>query len=430
VSNSPVRIHYIHEGPVPSLAANAVQVAKMCAAFQATGASVALTVPTGRAATSRDVAVEYRLSSELTIRRLPIPRIPGRQLLFGSIALMGGWSRDVIIFTRSIPVALIATTVGMPTALEMHQPPDTLRPVLIERMRRIMKRTSFLMVIVISERLKQQYEQVFPGLGDRILVAPDGADVVDVDDADVMPLTGAFKVGYVGHLYSGRGMEIIEQLAPRLSHMVFHIVGGNAADLGRWRARMSHVPNVVLHGHVPHSVTRRYLAAMDVVVAPYQRVVLGAGGGTTNLADGMSPLKIFEYMAAGKAIVASDLPALHEMLEDGHNALLCPPEDVDGWVTRLAQLEADSGLRRRLGVQGRCDLLERYTWDRRARAILTALSKALARSGRASGAVSDVRPALDFDLLRAAPQTFPNDNTGGKRHERPHCDDEKGRAEH
>ena len=60
--------------------------------------------------------------------------------------------------------------------------------------------------------------------------------------------------------------------------------------------------------------------------APDIRVVFGVGGGT-NLADWISPLKMFEYMAQGKAIVASDLPMLREVLRNGENALLCDSDD-------------------------------------------------------------------------------------------------------
>jgi glycosyltransferase involved in cell wall biosynthesis len=195
-----------------------------------------------------------------------------------------------------------------------------------------------------------------------------------------VPLAGSFRVGYLGHLYPGKGMELIEQLAPIRPRMTFHIVGGRPADVSRWRERTRAVPNIVYHGHVPHAETRRYLASMDVVLAPYQRVVVGSGGGA-NLADWMSPLKIFEYMAEGKAILSSDLPVLREVLVDRSNALLRGPEDVAGWADGLSALETDARLRARIGAQGRNDLLERYTWNQRARAILAAVSGDSSQAG-------------------------------------------------
>jgi glycosyltransferase involved in cell wall biosynthesis len=290
------------------------------------------------------------------------------------MAIVGHWSREAIVFTRSVSVGRMATLLGVPTVVELHAPISTLRNVMRERLRRVANRPSFRFVVVISERLKQDYQACFPELRDRILVAPDGADPVNGHPANVVPLTGSFKVGYLGHLYPGKGMELIELLAPLRPQMTFHIVGGRPAELAQWRDRTRATPNIVYHGHVPHAETRRYLAAMDVVLAPYQRVVHGSGGGALNLADWMSPLKIFEYMAEGKAILSSDLPVLREVLVDGSNALLRAPEDVAGWAEGLSMLEADARLRSRLGAQGKRDMLERYTWNQRARAILSAVS--------------------------------------------------------
>ena len=353
----------------------------MCAAFQANGASVTLTVPAGRAATDEEVTAQYRLSSELIVRRLPNVPMPGSKLIFGGLAVLRQWSSEAIVFTRSVSIGRMSTLLGLPTVLELHAPISTLRDVMPERLRRVADRSSLRLVVVISKRLKQDYEANFPELRDRILVAPDGADPVNGLPGDIVPLSGTFKVGYLGHLYPGKGMELIEMLAPLRPQMTFHIVGGTQYELSRWRERTSAIPNIVYHGYVPHAETRRYLASMDVVIAPYQRVVRGSGGGEANLADWMSPLKIFEYMAEGKAMLSSDLPVLREVLVDGSNALLRGPEDVAGWAAALSTLEADACLRARLGEQGKRDLLERYTWHQRARAILTAVSSDSSQAG-------------------------------------------------
>lgn len=353
----------------------------MCAAFQANGASVTLTVPAPRFPTDGEVTARYRLSSNLVVRRLPNIPLPGSKLIFAAMALIAQWSKQAIVFTRSVSIGSMATLLGVPTVLELHAPISTLRDVMQERLRRVASRPSFRFVVVISERLKEDYQTCFPELQDRILVAPDGADPVNGHPVNVVPLAGSFRVGYLGHLYPGKGMELIELVAPLRPQMTFHIVGGRPAELSQWRERTREIPNIVYHGHVPHAETRRYLASMDVVLAPYQRVVHGSGGGAANLADWMSPLKIFEYMAEGKAILSSDLPVLREVLVDGNNALLRGPEDVAGWAEGLSTLEADACLRSRIGAQGKQDLLERYTWDQRARTILTAVSGDSSQAG-------------------------------------------------
>ena len=86
----------------------------------------------------------------------------------------------------------------------------------------------------------------------------------------------------------------------------------------------------------------------------------------------MSPLKIFESMAARKPIVCSDLPVLREILRHKETGWLAPPDDPEGWVSALRTLERDEGLRRALGDRAREELVREYTWDHRVQRLLSA----------------------------------------------------------
>ncbi|OWK21890.1 hypothetical protein AJ88_12740 [Mesorhizobium amorphae CCBAU 01583] len=127
--------------------------------------------------------------------------------------------------------------------------------------------------------------------------------------------------------------------------------------------------NIVFHGYVPHARISSFLAAFDVVLAPYQRVVRGVDNNTTNLADWMSPLKAFEYMAHGKAILCSDLPVLREIFTADENALLCSPDDVMDWTSALTQLRDNTELRTRLGENARRRMQCEFTREAWARKI-------------------------------------------------------------
>jgi glycosyltransferase involved in cell wall biosynthesis len=112
-----------------------------------------------------------------------------------------------------------------------------------------------------------------------------------------------------------------------------------------------------------------YLAAFDVVLLPNQRKVTTSGG-KGDIGRWTSPLKAFEYMAAGKAILASDIPVLREVLEDGVNALLCEPDDIGSWLNALQKIGSQPEYRKALGLNAR-DIFERqYTWQARAENIV------------------------------------------------------------
>jgi glycosyltransferase involved in cell wall biosynthesis len=217
--------------------------------------------------------------------------------------------------------------------------------------------------------LKRSILEQEPALEGRIVVAQNGADPLsDSLEPAELGRSGRPQVGYVGQLYPGKGFEIIPPLAARVPSADFHVVGGEEATVSGLRADPSIPENVYLHGFIPPAETERLCLAFDVVLAPYQFDVRVAGGGET--AAWMSPLKVFGYMAAGKPILCSDLPVLREVIEDGRNGILVPPDDPDAWAIALQRLLGDPELREILGSTARADFLARHTWSQRAARVL------------------------------------------------------------
>ncbi len=100
---------------------------------------------------------------------------------------------------------------------------------------------------------------------------------------------------------------------------------------------------------------------------PSSKKVAGSSGG--NIANVASPMKLFEYMASGKAILCSDLPVLHEVLNT-NNAVFYPPDDLSALTGAFSRLLQDSQLRKNLGDQAHNDVLK-YSWDERMQTILS-----------------------------------------------------------
>jgi glycosyltransferase involved in cell wall biosynthesis len=219
--------------------------------------------------------------------------------------------------------------------------------------------------VVISDALRKHYEDSYPALVDSVRTAPDAADEVPISVTSRNP--GNLRVGYVGHLYQGRGIELIAQLAERCSWAEFHVIGGVPKDIDEWRARCQDRRNIVFHGFCPPAEVPARMSRLDVMLAPYQRAVTTYGE-RHDTSRWMSPLKIFEYMAAGKPMIASDLPVLREVLNES-NAMLVDPEDVDAWAGALTALR-DPERRQRLGSRAHSDFREAHTWEQRAHRVL------------------------------------------------------------
>jgi glycosyltransferase involved in cell wall biosynthesis len=144
-------------------------------------------------------------------------------------------------------------------------------------------------------------------------------------------------------------------------------VGGRPEDVEAWQKRLeAQGTNITLTGFMENSRLALYQAAADILMMPYELRIEGSSGG--NSADICSPMKMFEYMAAGRAILSSRLPVIAEVLDEG-SARLAAPEDVEAWTQALEEMLADQPGREKQAEAARA-LVEQYTWKRRAQRAL------------------------------------------------------------
>jgi glycosyltransferase involved in cell wall biosynthesis len=263
--------------------------------------------------------------------------------------------------------------------LELHAPVASERRTVQARFAGLLRSNKLKLLVLITESLRRHLLKEFGQIRQPIVVAHDGASAIATKcGAGGRHLGGGrFHVGYIGNLYPGKGMELISQLAPLCCWATFHVIGGPKAQDIHWRIQTAGLENLTFHGQVTHEEAQRYIAAMDVVLAPYQTRVEGIGGALSDLAEWMSPLKIFEYMSHGKAILASDLPVLREILTAGKHAILCTADDALSWQHALLLLRDDAGLRSNLGANAKAHFLKSYTWTSRVNTILSAVRESI-----------------------------------------------------
>jgi glycosyltransferase involved in cell wall biosynthesis len=225
----------------------------------------------------------------------------------------------------------------------------------------------------LQKALEDGYGVVFAPA--EVQVAPNGVDWEDYRDIPDA-IQARLKLGlpeqptavYTGHFYAGRGMDLLFGLAQCLPQVHFLWVGGRAQDVADWQVRLqgAGVSNVTLTGFVDKRDLPLYQAAGDFLLMPYERAIAGSSGG--NSAAICSPMKMFDYLASGRVILTSDLPVLHEVLNE-NNAVLLPAEDVTAWQEAMLRLMENPGLCRDLATQARLDG-RNYAWLERARKAL------------------------------------------------------------
>ncbi|MEO1984535.1 MAG: glycosyltransferase [Fuerstiella sp.] len=362
-----MRIAYLSDSTIPSRKANGIQVMNMCQAFANAGHDVTLFARPGEAIENDfhfyGVAPRFNIVKSATIgpQRL-------REWFYASrtawqLSRCGPFD---LIYGRHLPSLALAGRGRTPMIYEAHQP-ASLTGRVIER--QLFRRNNLTRCVFISEALRTAYRKRYAQLCSvETLVSHDGTTVslTDPELCSSTPNGGRLRVGYSGSLCFGRGIEIIVGLAQKLPYLDFHFCGGSPDEVNACRARATGSHNMTFYGFLPPSHTRAWQSSMDVLLAPYQLSV--------PTVEWMSPLKIFEYMATGRAVIASDVTVLREVLSDGRNALLVPPNDVFAWSNALQRL-SDASVREALGQQALADLRSTYTWKLRAASVLQGVLK-------------------------------------------------------
>jgi len=384
-----VRLVCISASDVPSSKANSIQVMKACQALTVLGYEIRLLTPAGEASPwkaqgqgSLDLQAFYGLRVALPVEWLPARRRL-RRYDFGWRAVRRAKALQADAVYVWLPqAALFAAWQGLPVLYEMHGPPEgKFGPLLFRAFLLSPVRKRLLPITqALADSLRRDYGSALQRGGATLRVSPNGVDLERylhlpsaVEARRALGLPEAPTVGYSGHLYPGRGTTLLMELARRFPRTRFLWVGGQPQDVVEWRSRLAAqaLINVKLIGFVENSRLPLYQAACDVLLMPYERAISGSSGG--NSAAYASPMKMFEYMACGRAILSSDLPVIREVLNE-NNARLCPPQDADAWQKALAELLNDTAQRERLARQALADV-QAYTWVERARRAMEAFDE-------------------------------------------------------
>jgi glycosyltransferase involved in cell wall biosynthesis len=222
-------------------------------------------------------------------------------------------------------------------------------------------------------------EGVEPG---RVVVIPNGIDPRRFASLPARPACATpLVLGFVGFVRSWHGLDaVISAMAADDASAALRLVvvgdGPARPELESLTAALGIGDRVSFTGLAARDAVPELVAGFDIALQP-------------KVVDYASPLKVFEYMAAGRAIVAPDQPNIREILTDGETALLFDPAESGSVWRAIQRLVADPALRRRLGEAARAEIARRdYTWERNAERIV-----AMARADLATGSEEAAFPA-------------------------------------
>jgi glycosyltransferase involved in cell wall biosynthesis len=393
-----VRILYFADIRFPLERANGIQTFETCRALAARGHQVRLVVRPDSHRPARDPWTFYGASPDPRLQIDVTAKWPDRlrrAAYLGAVSWRLLTRRGDVLLTRDLGVASLATRLprwlrppivyeahGYAPAVSEELPrllgPKTAAPSPAKLARLAAREARVWRIaegyVTLTEAHRDELTKRF-GERANVAVVPDGARLAPGRTWTPAPDGPELRIGYAGHLYPWKGVDVLIEAVADLPGCRAVVIGGQPGELDCARLEalarsLGALDRVEFRGWQPPRDVAAQLAECQVLVLPNTRSTISERY--------TSPLKLFEYLAAGRPIVASNLPALREVLRDGVNALLVEPGQPEALKRSLAQLADNEALRRALGTQAFADAAA-YSWDARAERLERILTTARGR---------------------------------------------------
>lgn len=367
------KLLYIANLRLPTEKAYGINISETCGAFADSGLEVTLVFPYRKNKIIADIFDYYGIKRSFKVKIISIIDIylPGKfdrisviikSFISGlALAVYALWIDADIIYSRDEFPLFVLSFFKDDVYYEAHKFSNARRFFYRRFLRRKIK------IITISESLKTSFLSM--GFSaENVLVAHDGVNLKDFDiqmskeearDKTGLP-QGAKIAMYTGHLFDWKGADILAMAAETLPDIKFIFVGGTEYDAESFKKKFRDIPNVIVVGHKPHKEIPVFLKAADILVLP--------NSAKDKIYLGTSPIKLFEYMASNRPIVASGLSSISEIL-NRENAVLVSPDDSSALADGIKNLIGNESFKMSISKKA-FDDVQNYTWQKRAEKII------------------------------------------------------------
>ena len=265
------------------------------------------------------------------------------------------------IITRSIMTSFFLVLFKKKHILEIHHEFHGLSKFLFISLNTI-NSIYIIKIIFISESLKNFYKNKT----DNSIAIP---DAVDMQFFKKNKIKNKIKnIYYIGSFYKGRGIELIIEIAKILKKINFILYGLRNNEINNFK----NIPkNIKIFKFIKYSRVPKLLHKADLLLMPYSLEYVGISSNrkSINIGKYTSPLKMFEYLASGTPLMASNLPVLKEILKDNHNCIIVKDNNPYNWADKIIKLQSNIKLRKIISKNA-IKTASKNTWNIRAKKIL------------------------------------------------------------
>jgi len=379
-----LKIVYITNARLPTEKAHGVQILKMIKAFSGLGNQTVLVHPKRHQreiSHKTDVFDFYQMEKVFQVKSLKFidpyifrPFMPKFLYRFFSFIIDFIWgifsinytkkySPDFLIFRDNTPFSLFFSYFsGIPSVIEFHDMP----PLISKRIFKFtLKRAKKIKCFSVTKKLSLDLENYFGLDGGSIKVLQDAVDLEDyigkpkIKSSSDMPI-----LTYCGSLSHEKGVDLLLETATNLEGFQIIIVGGLGAEVKIYseKAKKMNIDNIRFIGQVLPSEVPNYLNSSDILLLP-------SSAKSKKSREYTSAMKLFEYLASGIPIIASNIPSNTEILTGDKNCILFNPDDSDSLVREIKKLWQNYDLREKISHNS-IELSKEFTWESRCKVII------------------------------------------------------------
>lgn len=373
-----MHIKYITNVRIPTPRAQGYAIMKMCSEFAKNFAEVQLFVPERESSELKgDPFQFYNINKNFEIRKVPSFDFLGKTLRFGklfywvdmlSFFIMSRFTidlgKDDLLYTRDFFTALFFSK-SSNMILELHDIPKSkfLFKLAIKKFR---------LFFVLNNNLKQ--ELVIMGVEESIIfISPSGVEIsefnINMDKEVAREKMGLPQdkniIMYTGHLYGWKGADTLAEAAISMPETLFIFVGGVEPEFSKFIKKYKNYSNIVARPFVERHIIPIYLQSADVLVLPNS-------GKEKISARYTSPLKLLEYMASNRPIVASKLSSILEVVSD-RECIFAEADNPISFSSSIRKVLDDSVLAKDISKNA-LNKVEQFSWGNRVKNILSIIN--------------------------------------------------------
>ena len=365
-----MKISYISNSSTPSHVPNSLQIVKTCEYLSKNGNHVTLVVPnTAKFTTSINsfYDVKYTFKLKRLMQYVKNPR-GIKYYTYSLYAFFSSINNTELIISRNFFVIFLCVLFKKNCILEIHHDISTESRVVnfLFKNFNLLKSTKLKKIIAISKNIKKHYQRQFNLKNKRIDVLPSGTALKF--DYIFTKNKKNLNIGYFGSINYSKGINTILKLSEIDRSNKYYICGGLKEQVSEIKIKFNQ-ENLNVLSHQDYKKLPKLISKMDILLMPYTKSVTAAGN-VSDITKFTSPLKLFDYMAAGKTIMCSDIPVFKEIIKDKRNCIIVKNFiNPFSWLMEINKIKNNFYLRNILARNSINDV-KNFHHDKRAKKYL------------------------------------------------------------